>query len=182
MQEREADYLADEETNYADMRRREEEQQYEATINLTSLQPSPATTEQIANDIVTSILEGKVNPLEFVVKKKCITDALDMALKNEEVKKMCITEVEKYGKEGATCLGAKVTLTTKRTYKYEADPKWRELNQSIAEASAQIKAQEEKIKVACKTNSSLVDQETGEVIASVVPAPETTSIAVSFKK
>lgn len=159
-----------------------DEDYFIAPIDLNTLQPSIATSEQIANGIIAAVREGRISPLELAVKRKCIADALDLALKNEEVKSMMVDEVEKYGKEGATCLGAKVTVINKRTYHYESDPKWKELNDSIGETLVKIKEQEKRVQAAVKNNCSLIDSDTGEMIASIVPAPETTSIAVSFKK
>jgi hypothetical protein len=140
------------------------------------------TSVDIANGIINSILDGKVNALDFAVRKKLLIDSLEMAAKNPDVKKMCISEVEKYGKGGAVLLGAKVTITGRRQYQYSEDPTWKSLKKSIAKTEEQIKEQEKKIQAAVKNNCSMVDSDTGELIASVVPAPESTSIAVSFSK
>jgi hypothetical protein len=149
-------------------------------IDLGIMIPSIATSEQIASGIIEAIKEGRMSPLEFAVKRKCIEQGLELAFRNTEVKDMTITEVEKFGKEGATCLGATLKITNTRKYQYENDPTWKMLNDSIAETKDAIKAQEERVKIACKNNCSLIG-DGGEIIASIVPAPETTSIAVSFK-
>lgn len=95
---------------------------------------------------------------------------------------MAITEVQKFGKEGATSLGANITLKELPKYDYSKDPKWAELNAKATPLLEALKAQEEKVKMATKMDCSLIDESTGEVIAQVVPAPSTTSIAVSFPK
>lgn len=150
-------------------------------IDLGLMEPSPATSEQIANGIIEAVKEGRINPIELAVKKKCISDALELAFKNDEVKRMVVGEVEKYGKEGAAMYGATIKVTSTGKYQYDADPKWRQLNESIAPALKAIKEQEDKIKTAVKNNCSLVD-ENGEIIASIVPCPKTDTVAVSFKK
>jgi hypothetical protein len=175
--------LEQQENEFDAFLRLQQEQELRALepIDLGTLRPTAATSEQIAGGIIEAVKEGRINPIELAVKKKCITDAFEMALKNEEIKSMCVSEVEKYGKEGATMFGATIKVTSTAKYDYSKDPKWKELNDSIADTLKLIKDQEERIKVACKNNASLIDQETGEVIASVVPCPKTDTVAVSFK-
>lgn len=151
-------------------------------IDMGALQPSLATTEQLAMSIIRAVKSGFISPLELAVKKKCVSDALDMAMKDPEIKGIVVSEIEKYGKEGASCLGAKLTVVSRSTYEYKADPKWKALNDSIAPVLEEIKKQEDRIKAAVKSNSTLIDNETGEMLATVVPAPATETITVSFKK
>lgn len=143
------------------------------TFNLTST--------EIATKIISAISEGFINPLEFAVKRKLVVDALEMVMKNPAVKKLALEEVEAYGKEGCSKLGAKITVTSRATYQYSQDPKWAEIKAQMKPLEDALKAQEEKIKAACKNNASLVSED-GELIASIVPAPATESIAVSFSK
>jgi len=154
------------------------EHQFLKTIN--EVDPSPATSEQLANYMIENLLEGNVKPLEFAVKRKCIEQAFDLVMNNPGVKNMVIEEINKYGKEGATALGAKLSLTNRPTYEYKADEKWSEIKERMAPLEAELKKQEELIKQACKSNVSLISEE-GELLARPVPAPSTTSIVVSFK-
>lgn len=160
----------------------EEEDFFISPIDINSIKPSLATSEQIANGIIQAIKEGRISPMEFAVKKKCIADGLELAFKDPEVKKMAVEEVERHGKSGATLYGASIKVTSKTEYDYSKDEKWKQLHESIAPVVKQMKEQEERIKSACKNNASLVNTETGEVIASIVPSPTTSTIAVSFKK
>lgn len=140
-----------------------------------------ASSDQLAERMIEAILEGEMNPLEFATKKKLITDALDLVLKNEGIKNLTVGEVEKYGKEGATFMGAKIILKELPKYDYSKDPKWVEIKSRLEPLEKELKDQEEKVKIACKTNCALINED-GEVLAQVVPAPSTTSIAVSFSK
>lgn len=135
----------------------------------------------LAMQIIEAVKEGKINPLELAVKKKLVTDALDIAMKDKEVKKIMVDEVEKYGKEGTISLGAKVYLTNTTKYDYSVDPTWKSLSDSIAPIQEQIKEQEKKIKAACQNGGSIIDED-GVMVASIVPSPTTKSIAVSFSK
>jgi hypothetical protein len=139
-------------------------------------------SSDIALNIITSINDGLINPLEFAVKKKLVVDALDMVMKDPGVKKLAITEVESYGKESCSKLGAKITISSRPAYKYDQDPTWKAIKNEMQPFEEKLKAQEEKIKAACKNGASLTDTITGEIIASVVPAPATESISVSFSK
>jgi hypothetical protein len=143
------------------------------TLNLRST--------DIAMQIIASITDGFINPLEFAVKKKLVVDALEMVMKDPAVKRLALEEVQAHGKEGCTKLGAKITTSSRSTYQYDKDPKWSEIKAELKPLEEKLKAQEEKIKAACKNNASLVSEE-GEIIASIVPAPATESISVSFSK
>lgn len=139
------------------------------------------TSADYASRIIEAIKEGHIDPLEFMVKKKLITDALEMAAKNEEVKQLTMTEIEKEGK-GCSKLGAKISITSRPRYDYKQDAKWQEIENEIFPLRERQKDQEKKIQAATKNNCSLVDHESGEIIASVVPAPASDSITVSFSK
>lgn len=139
------------------------------------------TSKDIAQKIIEHITEGFMDPLDFAVKKKLIVDAFEIVFKDSMVKSMMIEEIEKRGKEGATALGAKLSLTSRAAYEYAKDSNWAQIKEQMAPLEAKLKAQEEKIKMACKGNANLVNHD-GEIIASVVPAPSTTSVAVSFLK
>lgn len=151
-------------------------------IDLGLMQPSVATSEQIAHGIIEAVKEGRISPIELAVKKKCIEQAFELVYKDEETKKLIISEVDKYGKEGATLYGATVKVTSTGKYEYAKDKKWAELTESIAETMVKIKAQEELVKMATKAGKAFVDEESGEITASPVPCPKTETVAVSFKK
>ncbi|GAC1414467.1 MAG: hypothetical protein NVSMB66_7550 [Candidatus Doudnabacteria bacterium] len=148
-------------------------------INISEL--TKESSENLAELMISNILEGDMNPLEFSVKKKLITDALDMVLKNEGVKSMAITEVQKFGKEGATSLGANITLKELPKYDYSKDATWCEIKKQMEPLESWLKEHEDNIKMATKKGVQLMDSE-GTVLAAPVPVTSTTSIAVSFPK
>lgn len=78
-------------------------------IHLETLQPSVTTSNDLACAIVESVLSGFVNPLDLPVKKKCIEQALEAALKNPGVQSCIIEEIQKHGKF-ANHLGAKLEV------------------------------------------------------------------------
>ena len=182
------DYLSDEEIaelryqeDINNARWQEEEESELPVININTLEPSEATSEDLADAMIEKLLEGFINPLEFAVKKKCIENALEIVMKNEGIKNLMIDEIVKYGKDGASVLGAKLTTTERRTYDYKADPIWKEIKQRMEPLEAELREQEGFIKIATKNNKSLIDPD-GTLIAMPVPAAVTTSIVCSFKK
>lgn len=201
LDQQEQEYNSNPEENYAEQRHNQDilQQEFESlpVIDLNSLVPSgeivkiqvsedktdtlSVTSVDIANQIIEGIKEGRINPLDFAVKKKLVADAMDFAMKDPEVRRIMIEKVEKYGKQGATALGAKVSLTSRRSYTYSADPTWAAINNGMEKQKESLKEQENKIKAACLNGGSIMDED-GVIIASIVPAPETTSIAVSFAK
>jgi hypothetical protein len=147
------------------------------TVDLTSM--------LIADKIVNAVVAGKLDPLVFMVKKKLIEDALEIASKNPDVKAMVATEVAKYGKEGAKILGATITTGSRKKYNYTDDPTWLSYDEQCKPYTEAKKAQEKLIQAAVREGKDFeeVDKETGEVkmIARCVGAPATDYIAVTFK-
>lgn len=135
----------------------------------------------IADQIIETLLSGSVNPLEFAVKRKLVVDAFEMVMKHPDIKSLMIDEIEKFGKQGASALGAKVYITTRASYEYDKDPTWVHIKQSMKPFEEALKAQEDRIKTCSKNGASLYD-DNGIMIASVVPAPKSESVAVSFSK
>lgn len=142
------------------------------------------TSIRLADMIIDALLSGIVDPLSFAVQRRVLNDALEVAMKDKRVKDLMVAEINKYGKgETATRLGATITLTPRTTYDYAKDPTWKRLStEKLEPVKAAMKAQEDMVKVASKTGKALVDQDTGEVVASVVPSSSTESVTVSLKK
>ena len=135
----------------------------------------------IADHIIETLLSGSVNPLEFAVKRKLVVDAFEMVMKHPDIKSLMVDEIEKLGKQGASALGAKVYITSRPTYQYEKDSTWLHIKTNMKPFEEALTAQQEKIKACVKNGASLFD-DGGIMVASIVPAPETRSVAVSFTK
>lgn len=67
-------------------------------IQLDTLKPSLSASNDLACAIIDSVLSGHINPLDLPVKKKCIEQALETALKNPVVQSCLIEEIQKHGK------------------------------------------------------------------------------------
>jgi hypothetical protein len=142
-------------------------------INMTSV--------DLGMQIVEILLSGNMNPLDFAVKKKLVIDAIEFAASHPEVKNLIVDEIKKHGKE-AYHMGAKLSITSRPRYEYDKDRVWSLIKERMKPWEDELKKQEEKIKACCKNNASLIDEKTGEIMASVVPSPSSESVAVSFSK
>ena len=140
-----------------------------------------AKSQDIANQIITALKSGNINPIEFAVKRKLVVDALDEAFKDPDVKQILVNEIQGYGKEKPRKYGAEVTVRSTGKYDYSKDPVWAALKFNMAPLEAELKAQEELIKTATKTGGSIINED-GVVLAQPVPCPSTDSIVVTFKK
>jgi len=130
-----------------------------------------------------AILAGEISPLEFATKRKIIEETFDLVAGDPEIKAMIIAEIEKYKAEGgATYEGAKLSVVSRAKYDYSKDSTWAAIKAEMEPIEARLKKQEELIKVATKNGSLMTDEESGEVIASPVPAPATDSVTVKLPK
>jgi len=146
-----------------------------------SLELVDNTAFQLAQRLITNIMNGEVDPLVFMVKKKLLEQALTVAAKDPNVKLMVENEVAKYGKEGAKIMGATITAGYRKKYMYAEDPTWQALNDSIKSTLDRIKDQEKKIQAAVRAGGPVIEKETGDVLVECVSAPTTNFVAVSFK-
>lgn len=139
---------------------------------------------RLGDRIIEVLLDGGVDPLEFAVRRRILNDALDVAFKDKRVKDLMVTEINRYGKgETPTRLGATITLTPRTTYDYAHDPTWKKLSEEqLKPVKEAMKAQEDLIKNASKGKGSIIDQETGDVLAVAVPSTSTESVTVSLSK
>lgn len=137
---------------------------------------------QLADAIIEPLLSGNENVLEFAVKRRLIVDALNIVMKHEEVKSAMFDEIAKYGKQGCSAMGAKISIFSKPNYQYDKDAGWVKIKEELKPIEEKLKAQQLRIQACIKNGYSLTDETTGELIATAVPAPRTESVAVSFSK
>ena len=67
-------------------------------------------------------------------------------------------------------------------YDYSQDAKWCEINEKIQPLLTKLREQEERIKMATKIDASLIDEDTGELLATKVAKSSTSSYAVTLGK
>lgn len=143
-------------------------------------------TEQskLVDNIIQPLLDGMIDPIEFITKVKGLAAALSEVEKNKSVKDIVLKEIEKHGKT-ASWNGA--TLVIKETgvrYDFSQcnDPIYLGLISKKQELDAQIKDREAFLKT-IPDNTTFLDEETGEYYK-LHPAARTASesFSITFKK
>lgn len=128
--------------------------------------PSPITRadqKRLAESIIRPLVNGDIDPLEFIVKVNGLKASLEEVLKDRDVKDIVINEVSKYGKS-AVSHGA--TVSCRETgVKYDfsncGDSVYERLRQQKAELDAEMKARESFLKNV-SPGTVVVDPDTGE--------------------
>ena len=119
-----------------------------------------------AAELARPLVEGEVNPLEFIVKLKGLQQALSIVEKDRDVRDVVLREIYKHGKQ-ATWSGA--TIATRETgvrYDYTAcgDPVYDDLARQREELDKRLKEREAFLRTV-PDGTTLVWDETGEVVA-----------------
>lgn len=140
--------------------------------------------QEWAAGIMQPLLDGEVDPIEFITKIKGLQSALAEVEKNKAVKDLVIREIGKHGKS-ASWNGATITLReagVKYDYSVCNDPVYHKLMQQKEELDKQLKEREQFLK-SVPQGTTILDEETGEVYQ-LAPAVRmaSESYAISFGK
>jgi len=137
---------------------------------LSTLSILPSNRDQIksfSRQLKNEILAGNEDPLKALVQLKFIEKLIEDILKDEELDRLFVKELQLYGKEKVVEIaGAKLMQTEVGTrYDYEAsgDPKWFDLKKQSTEVSERLK-EREKFLQAIPYDAGIVDPDTGVFI------------------
>ena len=108
----------------------------------------------LSERISSAVSDGLEDSGKLYIKLDFLKRAIDGAIKT--IKEDASTELKKYDK-GQTLMGVEFNITETGKASYDHNPIW-------VEAKLQLTAIEEDMKIASKTNSTVVDDETGEVV------------------
>lgn len=125
--------------------------------------------------ILKAVDEGAVNALEARIRLKAIEEVVSTA--SSSIAKYVRDEAEKHGAKSFDYMGAKVELAeTGVNYNYDVcgDQEWEELQASLKQLKADIKAREEFLK-SLKKPITVANEETGEIITINPPVKTSTS-------
>ena len=132
--------------------------------------------------ILKAVDEGAVNALEARIRLKAIEEVVSTA--SSSIAKYVRDEAEKHGAKSFDYMGAKVELAeTGVNYNYDVcgDQEWEELQASLKQLKADIKAREEFLK-SLKKPITVANEETGEIITINPPVKTSTSgVKISIK-
>jgi hypothetical protein len=145
--------------------------------------PNQESIKEITNSFVTPILNGDVQIEKGIVILRALKKAIEDA--EEKLYDDVVEEIFKYGKEGASIHGAKITIKevgVKYDFENCADVIWNDLNNQIKELTDKRKEREAFLKTLTK-QFTYVDDSTGEIIT-INPAirKSTTGFVIQFAK
>jgi len=147
------------------------------TTELGELTPSKTNVDVVSQEIAKAVHDGNADPIEFAVRCKFAIEVLTKAM--DSIKEIATEKI----KGSTTFMDAKVEVVEVGTkYDYSQDSVWRDLKEMVKPLELQMKQQEDRIKMATKIGASLLDEETGEVIAQKVQKSSTTSIKITLGK
>ena len=144
---------------------------------LGTLTPSKSNIEVVSKQLSETVLNGNADPLEFAIRCKFVIECLSAAM--DMVKETALNNIDKE----TTLLGAKVEVVESGVkYDYSANETWNEINMRLEPLLSSKKSLEDKIKMATKIGNSIIDEETGEIIASPVTKLSTTVLKITLGK
>lgn len=156
-------------------------------MNELTVNKIPASKEEqavLSSAIISSVLEGEIDPIKAVIQAKSLVESLTLFLKDKGVNDLVLREIEKYGKQTSKD-GATISIKevgSKWDYSECGDPIYNRLSAQKAEIEEKLKEREALLK-ATKEQRTEVDEETGEVYTVNPPSKSsTTSYSIIFQK
>ena len=133
----------------------------ETLVAIQRLSGLPATKTELKEfsaKLKEEMLSGNFNPLQAHIFIKSITDTLKEVIDDKEVKDYVLEEARKFNEKTFEVYGAKCTLASTKTYKYDqcGDDVYNQMSAELIKLKEQMSAREEMIKTG-------VDPSTGQV-------------------
>jgi DNA-directed RNA polymerase specialized sigma subunit len=140
---------------------------------------SKAAIQEIAQSVVSYVLNGNDDPLKEYIKAKALSDIASEI--SEGLKDDAIKEAEKYDLNDPV-FGCKVVLkSTPTSYDFSHDGEWRSVNQEMEKLKLRLKEREKKMIDAMKYSE--LSDEFGEVIPPALVKKEgSQTIAINIPK
>lgn len=131
------------------------------TLSALSLLPeNKKQKEAFVNNAVNEILEGNYCPIQIYTNLDVAIKTLTDIQKNEDVKNYVIEKLA--GEKKLELYNCEISLSERKSYNYENDSYWCELNNKLLELKEKIKAHEAVLK---SLKSELANVDTGEVLS-----------------
>lgn len=122
-----------------------------------------------ADKLVSEYVEGGKDLLALMAEAAKL-EILAQRIK-DQAKEAALTEVRTYGPKGVSKFGVGITIKEVGvTYDYKLDPVWQSLNQTVAEATAKRKQQEDILKALPYEGRTMMDESTAEEYRAYPPA------------
>lgn len=138
-----------------------------------------------AQNVISEIEQGIVNPLNIHLQIKCMQEIADVITSDERYHKLLLEETDKYAGKSFEYQNAKIEkkeVGVKYDFATCNDPIHTRYNEAADKAKKQLKEREDFLKKAPSEGFIMVDEDSGETVT-VYPPTKTskTSISVSLK-
>ena len=145
-------------------------------LELVKLTPSKTNVKIVSEQLTEPIINGEIDAVEFSV--RC--EFAIQTLKNAQ----SIAKKEALKKDfNKTCLGAKVEIAEAGViYDFSSNEKWLSIENKTNDLLIERKKIEEQIKISTKLGKSIIDENTGDIIASPVKKESTTTLKITLEK
>ncbi len=152
---------------------------------LKLFQTTKAEREAFVSELIETINNGLVNPLEIHLQIKCMEDVVKLTTGNTVYKKLVTETAETYGEKTFQFHNAKMEIKetgVKYDFSQCADPVLVSLYQRQAEIDKAVKDREAMLKTVSQKGMIITDEATGETFTVYPPSKSSsTSLAVTLK-
>ena len=158
-----------------------------AIINKESIRLATKSEQQTAaNCFIADILEGERHPLEVIIWIKGLMESFNLTLKDDRVKDVILSEIDKNGGKEVTAFGVKFTqkeMGVSYDFSVCQDPEYNRLAAEMEALKAKMKEREKYLMGIPAEGIPMVDQETGDCYKVIRPLRRASlGYSVTFKK
>ena len=147
---------------------------------------SKETMQMQSSALIQPIIDGEIDPLRAVAKIRFLSDMLAAALKDDRVKDVILSEIDKNGGKEVTAFGVKFTqkeMGVSYDYTVCQDPEYNRLAGEMETLKAKMKEREKYLMGIPAEGIPMVDQETGDCYKVIRPLRRASlGYSVTFKK
>jgi len=144
---------------------------------ITGLTPTKTNIDVVSKEMTEPIINGEIDAIEFSVRFQFALDTITECLKIAKPYALKCIDKE------TTMLGAKLEKAESGVkYDYSANQQWQEIEAKLEPLLKEKKTIEERIKMATKIGNSILDEYSGEIIASPVAKISTTILKITLGK
>lgn len=150
-----------------------------ATSVLSLFDTNKEQRASFAENVLSKLRSGEVNPLNIHIQVKCLEDTLKRLLEDQEYKQFVVDEAEKYERKTFEVYNAFVTLReTGTTWDYTNcnDPEYRSRKRMLDKAKAMVEEREKFLKTVPASGMEILIAD--ELVTVYPPAKKSTTTAV----
>ena len=147
---------------------------------------SKETMRMQSSALIQPIIDGEIDPLRAVAKIRFLSDMLAAALKDDRVKDVVLSEIDKNGGKEATAFGVKFSqkeMGVSYDFSVCGDPEYDRLAKEMEALKSQMKEREKYLLGIPSEGIPMVDQETGDCYKIIRPLRRASlNYSVTFQK